>query len=478
VVFTSLQFLVFFSVVFTAYLSLAHRGQNRFLLIASYVFYASWDARFLILILVTTLTDFICAKRIHATSDKSIRKRYVAVSCCINLGILGFFKYFNFFVDNFVLLFESVGISLSPPVLTVLLPVGISFYTFQSISYTIDVYRKQVTPANNFLDYALYVSFFPQLVAGPIERGKNLLPQILAPRGFSIDRFKQGVFLICLGIFKKLYIADNLAAFVDPVFAQGANPSGTAVLVAGYAFLFQIYCDFSAYTDIARGVSKMMGFELMENFRAPYLARNVQDFWNRWHISLTTWIRDYLYYPLAFKRFRKRSIPPAMVTVITFSLMGLWHGAGWGYILWGIYNGIALALYGQYARRSAAKRSPKTSASKASRRLVMLFQIALTFHVILIGDLFFRSSSLEQSGFMILALFTDFSINVELFTSLAAILPYVLPIFIIDLLTVSKPAEVRIFAAPRLLRYGLLYTLFALVIVYGTTSPSFIYFQF
>jgi len=474
-IFHSLKFVIFFSVVFAIYLSLRHKAQNRFLLLASYVFYSTWDWRFLILIIITTLVDHFCATSIHASSDKTVRKRFVALSVIVNLGILGVFKYYNFFLENFVSLFASFGYDISGPTLNILLPVGISFYTFQSMSYTLDVFRKQLKPADDVLDYALYVAFFPQLVAGPIERAKNLLPQVLAPRTLTLKAAQQALVLIAIGIFKKLFIADNLADIVDPVFAPGASPSSTMVLVAGYAFLFQVYCDFSAYTDIARGVSKLMGFELMDNFRAPYLARNLQDFWNRWHISLTTWIRDYLYYPLAFTRFKKKSIPPYLVTVLTFSIMGLWHGAAWGYVLWGVYNGIALAGYGMISTHLPKVKKDASALLKYSVHILCAF---LTFHVIFIGDIFFRAISFDQSSTLITTLFTESPFTWELVAQLKTIGFYILPIFLIDLFTTKKPIEDRFYELPAILRYGMMYVLFYLVYFYGTSKPSFIYFQF
>lgn len=470
--FHSVQFAIFFAVTYGLYLSLRHHAQNRLLLLASYIFYASWDWRFLSLIMITTLTDFLCARAIHVSTDKSTRKRYVAISCTINLGILGAFKYFDFFVDSFVDLVAMTGYDISGPALNIILPVGISFYTFQSLSYTLDVYRKQLKPAENILDYALFVSLFPQLIAGPIERGKTLLPQILKPRTITSDNLRRGLFLICLGLFKKLFIADNLGTVVDPIFMPGSDISGAMVLIGGYAFLFQIYCDFSAYTDIARGTSKLMGFELMENFRAPFLARNIQDFWNRWHISLTTWVRDYLYYPLAFKRFRKKNLPPSLILIITFTLLGLWHGAAWGFVVWGIYNGVFLALYGAYAKRKSKLPLPALGSVGA------LLSALLTFHVVFLGTIFFRAGTLGQAVSMIGALFTDFSLTPEFTSSLALIALYILPMFLIDLFTQKEPPEVRIFRAPRPFRYASLLAMYAAIALFGGSIPTFIYFQF
>ena len=424
--------------------------------------------------MITTATDYLCGAAIARAESKRTRKRFVALSCFVNLGILGAFKYFGFFVDSFIDLFAMFGVNSNVTTIEILLPVGISFYTFQSLSYTIDVYRKQVEPARNILDYALYVAMFPQLVAGPIERAKHLLPQILAPRTFSRERFREGVVLIALGAFKKLFIADNLGAIVDPVFAPNADPTGGQILVAGYAFLFQVYADFSAYTDIARGVSKFMGFELMENFRAPYFARNVQEFWNRWHISLTSWIRDYLYYPLALSRIAGRSMSPAVVTMITFTLMGLWHGAAWGYVMWGVYNGIVLAAFGIYARpiRRLVGRISKQPIGKYAWHGIA---ILLTFHVILIGDIFFRSGSLDQALTYVALLVSDPGMDLEMLGRASF---YIVPAIAIDLAGLRQRPEQRLATLSPALKAGLAYVLLFSVIKWGTTSPTFIYFQF
>ena len=476
--FHSFQFFFFFLVTYALYLTLRHRAQNRLLLLASYFFYASWDWRFLSLIMITTVTDFFCARAINATADKSIRKRYVAISCTINLGILAAFKYFEFFVDSFVELVSAVGYDISGPSLNIILPVGISFYTFQSISYTLDVYRKQMKPTDSLLDYALFVSLFPQLIAGPIERGKNLLPQILSERIIEIEKVRQGLFLIALGLFKKLFVADNLGAIVDPIFASDATVSGALVLIGGYAFLFQIYCDFSAYTDIARGTSKLMGFELMENFRTPFLARNIQEFWNRWHISLTTWVRDYLYYPLAFKRFRKRSIPAPLVVIISFSILGLWHGAAWGFVVWGICNGIFLALFAEYSKRKKKIMNAIPKGLAQFSKFYAVASIALTFHVVFFGTLFFRTENPQQAFLMIDALTTNFSANAMFAQAFGNVAFFIAPIILIDLLTQKTPIEERIFEVSQVARYGTIVAMYLAVAVYGGAIPTFIYFQF
>ena len=476
-IFHSVQFVAFFVAVYLLYIQLGHKAQNRMLLVASYVFYGWWDWRFLSLIALTTVTDFLCVRGIHRSDVKAVRQRFVAVSVVVNLGVLGFFKYFDFFLENLSALVAVFGVQLTGPGLNILLPVGISFYTFQSMSYTLDVYRKQVEPTDDFLDYALYVSFFPQLVAGPIERARNLLPQITSPRVHTPTQMRQGVLLIFFGFFKKLFIADNLATIVDPVFAPGADPSGAQVLIGGYAFIYQVYCDFSGYTDIARGTSKLLGVELMENFRTPYLSTNLQDYWNRWHISLTTWIRDYLYYPLAFLRIGNRSLPASVVTVVTFVIMGLWHGAAWGFVLWGAYHGLCLALYGNFLRRFKRKKQ-SWAPGWVPRPAVVVAKIIGMYHVILVGELFFRSGTFTHSMTIFRALLTDFSLSAGFFADLGGVALFILPMLLLDILTLDKPLEEKAFGWPRVVRYAAYYAMFTAIVKFGTTSDAFFYFQF
>jgi len=255
------------------------------LLVASYIFYGSWDWRFLSLIFISTILDYFCGIKIHKSTELHIRKRFLFLSIFINLSILGFFKYFGFFTSSLADLFSLFGLLIQPYFLKVILPIGISFYTFQTMSYTIDIYRKQMQPTSNFLDFALFVAFFPQLVAGPIERARHLLPQILSPRKLSLDKFYEGCYLLFWGLFMKVFVADNLATIVNPIFAAGAPYSGTEVLLASYAFAFQILCDFAGYSTIARGLGKCMGFDIMVNFNLPYFAANPSEFWQRWHGS-------------------------------------------------------------------------------------------------------------------------------------------------------------------------------------------------
>ena len=343
--FISFEFLVLFATVFGLILTLGPRWQNRALLAASYVFYGWWDSRFLGLLAMSTCIDFLVARYIdtHDSPQETAQRKWaLAASVSANLGMLGFFKYCNFFTESFVELAATAGFSVSPMTLKIVLPVGISFYTFQTMSYTIDVYRGRLRPTDRFFDFALYVSFFPQLVAGPIERATRLLPQISGNRHVTYAKVCSGAQLVFWGFLKKTIVADNLAIVVNRVYAS-PDAGGLEVILATYAFALQIYCDFSGYTDIARGVSRMIGFELCENFRFPYGAKNPKEFWERWHISLSSWLRDYLYIPLGGnRRGTRRTCINLMLTMV---LGGLWHGAAWNFVLWGVFHGLLLIIY-------------------------------------------------------------------------------------------------------------------------------------
>jgi len=337
VVFNSLQFFLFFAVVYSLYLAFNHKWQNRMLLVASYVFYGTWDWRFLSLIVISTIIDYYCGIKIDEITDAKKRKQFLAISIVANLSMLGFFKYFNFFAENLQALCCFFGFQVQPHFLNIILPVGISFYTFQTMSYTIDIYKGQLKPTRKFFDFALFVSFFPQLVAGPIERASHLLPQILSKRKVTIDKFCEGCYLIFWGLFLKVFVADNLARLVDPIFASDPPYNGVKVLLGLYAFAFQIFGDFAGYSNIARGLGKCMGFDIMVNFNLPYFVTNPSDFWRRWHISLSTWLRDYLYIPLGGNK--KGTLFTYRNLAITMFLGGLWHGAAWTFIIWGAYRG-------------------------------------------------------------------------------------------------------------------------------------------
>jgi len=345
-IFNSVVFGIFFIIVFYLYWLFFKNNvklRNVFLIIVSYVFYGWWDWRFLSLIVISSAVDFWVGQKIHSAGNAKKRKQLLLVSLVLNLGFLGFFKYFNFFVDSFIESFSWFGFELSAATLDIILPVGISFYTFQTLSYTLDVYYKRMQPTRDVFAFFAFVSFFPQLVAGPIERAKDLLPQFYTAKKFDYEAFRSGMFLMLWGFFKKIVIADRLAVYVDAVYADAGAVSGAPLWIAVLFFAFQLYLDFSAYSDIAIGISRTMGFQLSTNFKRPYLALSFSDFWKRWHISLSSWFRDYVYIPLGGNRVSSFRIYRNIM--IVFLLSGLWHGASWNFVIWGGLNGLFILLF-------------------------------------------------------------------------------------------------------------------------------------
>ena len=388
-IFHSPDFVVFFCLVVVAYWRLPHRAQNVLVLAAGYFFYGYVHPWFLILIATSTLIDYLSARGMERWPGH--RHRFMALSIVSNFGMLGFFKYFNFFIENVQGALAIAGVHASLPVLRVVLPVGISFYTFQAMSYTVDVYRGELRARRSLLDVALFISFFPHLVAGPIQRASFLLPQVESPRRFSIEKATSGLSLMVWGFFKKLVIADNVGVIANKVFALG-DPSFEILWAGVFAFAIQIYADFSAYTDIARGSSRWLGFELTENFDHPYLARTPADFWRRWNISLSTWFRDYVYIPLGGSRATGgRWVRNVLVT---FLLSGLWHGASWNYVLWGLYHGVLLVVTRAHQILRAPRPSPRGPRSSL-RALRTSLQTAGMFVLTLVGWLLFRETDLH-----------------------------------------------------------------------------------
>jgi alginate O-acetyltransferase complex protein AlgI len=339
--FNTLAFAIFLPVVFMVYWSWANYGvrrRNLFIILASYVFYGWWDWRFLGLIVVSSLVDYTIGILLSSTQAERKRKLLLLLSIGVNLGLLGFFKYYNFFVDNAVLLIESVGFQANRSSLQIILPVGISFYTFQTLSYTIDVYRRQLVPTRDWTAFFAFVSFFPQLVAGPIERARNLLPQFFRPTQLHRELVSDGFRQILWGLFKKAVVADNCALIVDHIFGQYETIPAAYLILGAIAFGFQIYGDFSGYSDMAIGTARLFGFDLMRNFANPYFARDIAEFWRRWHISLTTWFRDYVYIPLGGSRVSQQAT--IRNTFIIFLVSGFWHGANWTFIVWGLLHAL------------------------------------------------------------------------------------------------------------------------------------------
>lgn len=472
--FNSMQFLAFFVVVYILYLGLGTRGQNRLLLVASYVFYGAWDIRFLGLLFASTVVDYLVGLGLGRSSDPRVRRRLIATSVTFQLSVLGFFKYFNFFAESLTDLLGHVGLAVSPPILDVVLPIGVSFYTFASMSYTIDVYRGRLMPCRSFLDFALFVAFFPQLVAGPIERGSALIPQIQGTRVITPDHLSEGLFLILWGLFKKDVVADNLGSTVDAIFQKTHSFQSGEVLVGAMFFAFQIYGDFSGYTDMARGIAKLMGFELLLNFNLPYFARNPSDFWRRWHISLSSWLRDYLYVSLGGNRGGTlRTYRNLMLTMV---LGGLWHGAAWNYVCWGIYHGGLLAAH-RYLHdigllgRTHRRRPALEFVAQASAVLVM-------FVFTLYGWMLFRSRSLDQIVGMTRSFF-DIALNPFLLHSLGKLAFYCWPIFVLELYQYLS-GDIRILMrSPVSLQTASFAAILFFVVVFGNYGgASFIYFQF
>lgn len=471
--FNSFIFWVFFFTVFAIYLQLSHRKQNLLLLVSSYLFYGYWDWRFLSLILISTIVDFFTAQKIYTSTGKG-KKLYLYISVASNLGILGFFKYYNFFSEQLLLALSFLGFHPSILTLNIILPVGISFYTFQTMSYTIDVYNSNTKPTNSFLDFALYVSFFPQLVAGPIERSFRLLPQIALPRFIRAENLQEGLYLISLGLFKKVIIADNLAPFVDLIFSSPSTAlTGIDCLIGVYAFSAQIYCDFSGYSDIARGLAKMMGFDLMLNFNMPYFASSPSDFWRRWHISLSTWLRDYLYIPLGGNK--KGGGKTIRNLFITMGLGGLWHGAAWNFIIWGIYHGFLLVVY-----RIIGNIIPISKiGSSAQHRFSNLVQIVIFFHLTVLGWLFFRANSTDQILMFIGKILTDLTYTSLSSYGIGLLIFFFLPLVLYETILFLKNDQLILLKSNAFYQTTvLLYAILMLLVFPPMIYSEFIYFQF
>lgn len=392
--FNSFEFFVFLPVVLGLYFVLAHRMQNAWLLVASYVFYGSWDWRFLGLILISTAVDYVVGIQLGRTGKPGRRKLLLVVSVVTNLGILGTFKYYGFFVESFGELLQAFGLRANLPFLNVVLPVGISFYTFQTMSYTIDVYRGRIRPTSDLLLFALYVAYFPQLVAGPIERAHHLLPLLESRRRVRWIDLAVGFELVLIGFFKKVAVADTLGPIVDQRFADPGMSSGADLLITTYLFAFQIYGDFSGYSDIARGVSRLFGVSLMRNFEQPYLSQSITEFWRRWHISLSTWLRDYLYISIGGNR--KGTRRTYLNLMITMLLGGLWHGASWNFVIWGGLHGTYLA-----AHKAMLGFRGRKGPERETGLLPGLTKMFFTFQLVCLTWIFFRAPDIGVSMEMV-----------------------------------------------------------------------------
>ncbi len=471
-VFNSQEFLIFFTVVLLVYFNIKNlKIRQLFLLFASYFFYAWWNFYYIFLILASTLTDYFAALKIQNSDSRKERRFFLILSIAVNLGILFTFKYSNFLIRT--LNFHTDYFSANPlPLLDVLLPVGISFYTFQTMGYTIDVYRRKIPAERNLLAFALYVSFFPQLVAGPIERAKNLLPQIKGKIHISAENVSKGLFLMVWGFFLKVVVADNLAVFVDYIFAHKHSYYGLSLAVGILFFAFQIYSDFAGYTNIARGIAFILGFNLMENFRQPYFATSVRNFWHRWHISLSTWFRDYVYIPLGGK---KLTLPKwAMAVILTFTVSGLWHGAQWTFVIWGALFGIIYVLERLIAKtlKPATKKFLNTGFMIAFRRLAV-------FSLVLLMWIWFRAETFTESIVYFKHLFTpNFNFN---FNRLMMLTNFLLIMFVlaVDIFQSDKPLEDKFLEQKPFVRFLWNYILLLAILFFGNWHiKEFIYFQF
>jgi alginate O-acetyltransferase complex protein AlgI len=460
-------FIFFLAAVTLAYWCLAFHQQNKFLLVASYFFYGWWDWRFLCLMIASTVIDYFIAIKIADTNDRRIRRVLLISSLVINFSILGFFKYFNFFAESLAAALSTLGVHASLPVLRIILPPGISFYTFQEVAYIVDVYSGKLPASRSFLDYGLFISLFPHLIAGPIQRPSHLLPQVQKPRQWNSEKVFDGMLLILEGLFRKCVIADNCALIANAAFGGAfGKPSLPVVLLGMYAFAWQIYGDFSGYSSIARGCAQLLGFHFMVNFRQPYLAETIQDFWRRWHISLSTWLRDYLYVPLGGNRHGERKTYRNLL--LTMLLGGLWHGANWTFVIWGGLHGGGLAAERKLTHQGRVRTG---SLRKWLRRLFV-------FHVVCLTWIFFRAQSLKAAWAMLRG-FTVWNWRPEFPAAFLFLALFSVPLMLLDLYLESSGDE-YCFAStavrPRV-AFGLAC---ALVIAFlgANQANAFIYFQF
>ena len=406
--FNSSEFLIFLIIVFFIYWLLLNKNlklQNAYLILVSYIFYGWWDWRFLSLIVISSSIDYLVGRQIFKSANGSVRKRLLVISILSNLGILGVFKYYNFFMDSFVSLLSTIGFNPNVSSLKIILPVGISFYTFQTLSYTIDVYRRKIDASNDPVAFFAFVSFFPQLVAGPIERASNLLPQFMKKRQFTYRGGVIGLRLMLWGFFKKLVIADNSAILVNKIFSHYDTYSGGVLVLGAVFFAFQIYGDFSGYSDIARGLARLFGFDLMINFRFPYFSRDIAEFWRRWHISLSTWFRDYLYIPLGGSKMGK--LLSLRNIFIIFLVSGLWHGANWTFVVWGGIN--ALYFIPLFLMNSNRKNLDTIAQGRLFPSPAELTNMVFTFVIVCIAWIFFRSETITDAVLYLKHIFTGFS---------------------------------------------------------------------
>ncbi len=475
--FNSISFLIFLPLVFIFYWSLTSsklKLQNQLLLIASYFFYACWDYRFLFLLVFSTILDYYTGLKIFdAKSNEFQRKIWFRLSVFINLGVLVWFKYFNFFSLSFSEMLYFAGFKVDPWIITIILPIGISFYTFHGLSYVIDVYNNRIQPEKSFINYALFVSFFPLLVAGPIERATHLLPQLQRPRYFDFVKAADGLKQILWGFFKKVVVADSCATYVNLAFNESYSYSGSTYILGAVFFSFQIYCDFSGYSDIALGTAKLFGIDLLKNFSFPYFSRDIAEFWRRWHISLTTWFRDYIYIPLGGSKGNKWT--QFRNTLIVFLVSGFWHGANWTFLAWGMLN----VVYFLPLLLLHKNRSHLDTIDTNLPTIKQFFAILITFSLTTFAWIFFRANTMSHALVYIKNIFSS-----SLF-SLPQPIPFSIPISIMVLVICEWICRKDAYGIqslgekwPRLFRWIFYYVLLFFIQDSFNTGRNFIYFQF
>lgn len=480
--FNSIEFAVFLPVVFFFYWFVTNRNlklQNILLLVASYVFYGWWDWRFLSLIAFSSFVDYYVGVGLSRTDEPAKRKLLLWTSILVNLGFLGFFKYYNFFAESFADAFTLLGKPIEPSRLNIILPVGISFYTFQTLSYSIDVYKRKLEPTKDIIAFFTFVSFFPQLVAGPIERASNLLPQFFKKRVFSYPKAVDGMRQILWGLFKKVVIADNCAKYANLIFNNYEDYNGSTLLLGAVFFAFQIYGDFSGYSDIAIGTARLFGFNLMQNFAFPYFSRDIAEFWRRWHISLSTWFRDYLYIPLGGSRgTRWQQISNVF---IIFIVSGFWHGANWTFIVWGALN----ALYFLPLLLSDKNRNHTDMVAENSilPSIMEFFQMSFTFFLTVIAWVFFRAENVQSAMLFLSEIFSTSTINLPNFKGISRaliIILFVIIFTIMEWLGRDNQYAIQNMAINwcRPLRYGFYYIILITILYFEGNEQEFIYFQF
>ena len=477
--FNSIDFAIFLPLVFILYWFGTNKNlkvQNLFLLFASYVFYGWWDWRFLSLIIFSSLIDYLVGLGLAKHENVKKRKLLLLTSIFVNIGFLGFFKYYNFFVESFVDAFTLFGKSINADTLSIILPVGISFYTFQTLSYSIDVYRRKMKPTKDVISFFTFVSFFPQLVAGPIERATNLLPQFYKKRCFDYSRSVDGLRQILWGLFKKIVIADNCATYANEIFANYTDYSGSTLLIGAIFFAFQIYGDFSGYSDIAIGTARLFGINLMQNFAFPYFSRDIAEFWRRWHISLSSWFRDYIYFPLGGSR--GSNIKIVRNIFIIFLISGFWHGANWTFLAWGFIN--ACYFLPLMLMKQNRKNLDIVAEGKYFPSIKEFFQMVVTFFITCIAWVFFRSDSINQAFHYIEHMFSSSLITIPSVHPKTIII-LILVFLIIEWFQRDKKHALQFDKnnkVPKILRWVCYYLLIIVIFIFPGAHQEFIYFQF